>query len=110
MDPLSIAGLTIAVLDQLWKIGEGTAQLVSNFRDFDSVRLLSYPSNNFRTDIEQRSGLKRAFNAELTLDLRTPLYWSTKSRMRIIGQELFTCSCLRLLRLVIIYLFTHGTK
>lgn len=42
MDPLSIAGLTIAVLDQLWKIGEGTAQLVSNFRDFDSVRPCSY--------------------------------------------------------------------
>lgn len=43
MDPLSIAGLTIAVLDQLWKIGEGTAQLVSNFRDFDSVRPCSHP-------------------------------------------------------------------
>ncbi|KAK2745079.1 hypothetical protein CKAH01_18296 [Colletotrichum kahawae] len=36
MDPLSIAGLTIAVLDQLWKIGNGTAELVSNYRDFDT--------------------------------------------------------------------------
>jgi hypothetical protein len=32
MDPLSIAGLTIAVLDQLWKMGDRTAELVSNFR------------------------------------------------------------------------------
>lgn len=37
MDPLSVAGLTIAVLDQLWKIGERTAELVSNYRDFDTV-------------------------------------------------------------------------
>ncbi|KAH0430442.1 hypothetical protein CcaCcLH18_07822 [Colletotrichum camelliae] len=36
MDPLSIAGLTIAVLDQLWKIGNRTAELVSDFRDFDT--------------------------------------------------------------------------
>lgn len=41
IDPLSVAGLTIAVLDQLWKIGEGTAQLVWNFRGFDSVRTIS---------------------------------------------------------------------
>ena len=38
MDPLSIAHLTIVVLDQLWKIGDRTAELVSNFRDFDNVR------------------------------------------------------------------------
>jgi hypothetical protein len=37
MDPVGIAGLTIAVLDQLWKIGNGTAELISNYRDFDSV-------------------------------------------------------------------------
>ncbi|GAP82493.2 putative protein kinase-like [Rosellinia necatrix] len=36
MDLLSVAGLTIAVLDQLWKIGDRTAELVSNFRDFDN--------------------------------------------------------------------------
>lgn len=61
MDPLSIAGLTIAVLDQLWKIGEGTAQLVSNFRDFDSVRFLSYPSNNLRrisSNVWSRAGVQ----------------------------------------------------
>lgn len=53
MDPLSIAGLTIAVLDQLWKIGEGTAQLVSNFRDFDSVRTRSYPADRLHLSIER---------------------------------------------------------
>ncbi|KAI9148806.1 Sodium transport ATPase 5 [Paramyrothecium foliicola] len=36
MDPISVAGLTIAVLDQLWKVGERTAELVANFRDFDT--------------------------------------------------------------------------
>jgi hypothetical protein len=40
MDPLSIAGLTIAVLDQLWKMGDRTAELVSNFREFDNVSVL----------------------------------------------------------------------
>jgi hypothetical protein len=37
MEPIGLAGLTIAVLDQLWKIGNGTAELISNYRDFDSV-------------------------------------------------------------------------
>ncbi|KAI0382882.1 hypothetical protein F5Y04DRAFT_279131 [Hypomontagnella monticulosa] len=35
MDPLSVAGLALAAVDQLWKISEKTAELVSNFRDFD---------------------------------------------------------------------------
>lgn len=35
MDPLSIASLTISVLDRLWKVGETTAELVANYRDFD---------------------------------------------------------------------------
>ncbi|KAK7460228.1 hypothetical protein Landi51_00476 [Colletotrichum acutatum] len=39
MDPLSVAGLTIAVLDQLWKIGDRTAELVSNYREFDTPEL-----------------------------------------------------------------------
>ncbi|KKP02294.1 hypothetical protein THAR02_05587 [Trichoderma harzianum] len=37
MDPLSIANLTISVFDQLWKLGETTAELVANYRDFDEV-------------------------------------------------------------------------
>ncbi|KAL6801219.1 hypothetical protein GGI42DRAFT_41187 [Trichoderma sp. SZMC 28013] len=35
MDPFSIANLTISVLDQLWRLGETTAELVANYRDFD---------------------------------------------------------------------------
>ncbi|KAI9685289.1 MAG: hypothetical protein M1822_004662 [Bathelium mastoideum] len=35
MDPLSIAGLTIAVFDELWKLGEATAELLSTYRAFD---------------------------------------------------------------------------
>lgn len=37
MDPLSITALTLAVLDQLWRIGERTAELVSTYRSFDDV-------------------------------------------------------------------------
>jgi hypothetical protein len=37
MEPIGLAGLTIAVLDQLWKIGNGTAELISNYRGFDNV-------------------------------------------------------------------------
>ncbi|EJT75451.1 hypothetical protein GGTG_05385 [Gaeumannomyces tritici R3-111a-1] len=36
MDPIGIAGLALAALDQLWKMGERTAVLVSNFREFDN--------------------------------------------------------------------------
>ncbi|CEF83668.1 unnamed protein product [Fusarium graminearum] len=35
-DPLSIAGLTLAVIDQVWKVSERTAELISNFRKFDN--------------------------------------------------------------------------
>lgn len=36
IDPLSSAGLVIAVFDQLWKLGERTAELVADFREFDN--------------------------------------------------------------------------
>lgn len=39
-DPLSIAGLTLAVIDQVWKVSERTAELISNFRKFDNVGIL----------------------------------------------------------------------
>ena len=39
VDPLSIAGLTIAVIDELIKLSLFTAQLVNDARAFDEVRL-----------------------------------------------------------------------
>lgn len=36
-DIVGIAGLTIAIVDQLLKLGERTVELISNFRDFDAV-------------------------------------------------------------------------
>jgi hypothetical protein len=36
-DPLSILGLTIAIFDQLIKLGERTAELTSDIRAFDEV-------------------------------------------------------------------------
>jgi hypothetical protein len=38
LDPLSIAGLTIAIFDQLLKLGERTAQLIADAKTFDDVR------------------------------------------------------------------------
>jgi hypothetical protein len=37
IDPLSITGLTISVVDQLLKLGERTAELVDDARAFDDV-------------------------------------------------------------------------
>jgi hypothetical protein len=37
MDPLSVAGLTIAIFDQLVKLGERTAQLIADAKSFDDV-------------------------------------------------------------------------
>jgi hypothetical protein len=52
IDPLSIAGLTIGVLDQLLKLGERTAELVNDARAFDEeTRKLSnkIEDENLRT-------------------------------------------------------------
>ena len=39
IDPLSLAGLTIAVIDELIKLSVFTAQLVNDAKAFDEVRL-----------------------------------------------------------------------
>lgn len=57
MDPLSIAGLTLSALEQLWKVGDVTAELVANYRDFDEA-----------------SPAYMVHEAQLTLS-RTARYW-----------------------------------
>jgi hypothetical protein len=37
VDPLSLAGLTLAICDELLKLGERTAELVRDIRAFDEV-------------------------------------------------------------------------
>lgn len=37
LDPLSVAGLTIAVIDALIKLGERTAELISDANAFENV-------------------------------------------------------------------------
>ena len=37
IDPVSIVGLTIAIFDQLLKLGERTAELTSDIRAFSDV-------------------------------------------------------------------------
>jgi hypothetical protein len=37
IDPLSVAGLALAILDQLIKLSERTAELVSDIKVFDEV-------------------------------------------------------------------------
>jgi len=46
MDPISITGLAIAVFDQIWKIGDRTAVLISTYQEFDQVR--SFPNTPLR--------------------------------------------------------------
>lgn len=40
MDPLSVAGLSLAILDQLIKLSERTAELISDIKAFDEVYTL----------------------------------------------------------------------
>lgn len=40
VDPLSLAGLTLAICDELLKLGERTAELVRDIRAFDEVCVL----------------------------------------------------------------------
>ena len=44
-DPVSIAGLTIAIFDQLVKLGERTAGLVSDIKSFGEVSYPVFPYN-----------------------------------------------------------------
>ena len=39
LDPLSLAGLTLAVFDELLKLGKTTAEVISDMRSFDEVLL-----------------------------------------------------------------------
>ena len=41
LDPLSIAGLALAVFETLLKLGERTAAVISEMRSFDQVILIS---------------------------------------------------------------------
>jgi hypothetical protein len=44
LDPLSIAGLTITIFDQLLKLGERTAELITDIQAFDEVRIYRCPA------------------------------------------------------------------
>jgi hypothetical protein len=44
IDPLSVTGLAIAVIDGLIKLSERTAELVSDARAFDDVSVHDVPS------------------------------------------------------------------
>ena len=39
LDPLSLAGLVLAVFNELLKLGKTTAEVISDIRSFDEVRL-----------------------------------------------------------------------
>lgn len=44
LDPISVAGLALAVFDQLLKLGERTAEAISDIRSFDQVSYSVYAS------------------------------------------------------------------
>ncbi|XDG00623.1 hypothetical protein ABKA04_000238 [Annulohypoxylon sp. FPYF3050] len=84
MDPLSVAGLALAAIDQLWKISERTAELVSNFRDFDHDTMIletKIKDDNHRTKalrqllfnpstIYQGQNLFEQFDSEVQNDIQ----------------------------------------
>lgn len=43
LDPISIAGLALAVFDQVLKLGTKTAEVAAEMRAFDDVRKSSHP-------------------------------------------------------------------
>jgi hypothetical protein len=45
MDPISLAGLTLAIFDELLNLGERTAEVVRDIRAFEDVWLLGCPSS-----------------------------------------------------------------
>ncbi|PNP51845.1 hypothetical protein THARTR1_07614 [Trichoderma harzianum] len=60
MDPLSIANLTISVLDQLWRLGETTAELVANYRDFDEASPTQTDSRVLESKVKDENNRTRA--------------------------------------------------
>ena len=42
IDPLSVAGLTLAIFDDLLKLAEKTAEIVQDIRTFDEVFANAY--------------------------------------------------------------------
>jgi hypothetical protein len=50
-DLVGIAGLTIAAFDKIWLIGSKTAEIISDYREFDKVKdtcQWSFASSSFR--------------------------------------------------------------
>ena len=56
LDPLSVAGLALAVFEQLLKIGERTTEVISDMRSFDQVSFSSCQPQN--TDCLKELGLE----------------------------------------------------
>ncbi|KAM0252318.1 hypothetical protein ACHAQJ_007811 [Trichoderma viride] len=60
MDAFSIAGLTIVALDHLWNVGERTAELVANYRDFDEASHAQAESKVLEMKIKDENNRARA--------------------------------------------------
>ena len=56
IDPLSVAGLTFAVVDTLIKLGERTSELIQDANAFESVSRLN---SQYETVANQPLGLER---------------------------------------------------
>ena len=44
LNPLSVAGLALAVFEQLLKLGERTSEVISDIRSYDQVQLRRPPT------------------------------------------------------------------
>ena len=62
LDPVSVAGLALAIFDELLKLGTKTAQLAAEMRSFDNVSIstTSIIRLGFKALIYSRTSNKRA--------------------------------------------------
>jgi hypothetical protein len=78
IDPLSVAGLTLAIFDDLLKLAEKTAEIVQDIRTFDEVGIISGRYTDLRLIID-----------------RYPPSCMTRSWTKEIKRQYFAYSCLK---------------
>lgn len=98
LDPLSIAGLTISIFDQLLKLGERTCKLIADAKTFDDVSRLPRPLMPLH--VSQKPGLSRASTATyaecllictlLCLGYRCPLRQTQGREQSLTAAKTFT--------------------
>lgn len=74
MDPLSIPNVTTAVLEQLFRVGDRTADFLSNFKDYDAVSWLCLLIHfkQITLTIHRTGRIQRHWNKNLEMRITAP--------------------------------------